>query len=461
MLMSNLIAARVQMGNSLAFHIAFVVLAMGMPLMLCIAEGLALWHKDPVWMAIARRWSKAVAMIFIIGAVSGTVISFELGLLWPSYTQFAGSIIGPLFAFEGIFFFTEAIFLGIYLYGWDRLSPLAHWICSFPIWISGLFAAFIIVTVNSWMNTPTGFVVQNGQITGINSLQAIFNPAQPYEVVHMILASFVGIGFGVATVYAIAILRGKRDAYHRKAMLLGMVVGLVSIPLQMIAGDAIARSLETQQPVKLASMEAVYTTSNDVPLHLMGFPNVPQQSWYTQGLVIPDGLSLLVGFSPNTTVQGLNSVPANDRPSDPLIVIIHLAFDLMVLFGTFMMLVAFVFWILFIVRRGRMPEYGWLLWAIILCGPMAFLAVEFGWVGTEEGRQPWVIYNYLLTSDAVTVAPYLNFTFGVFTIIYSLMAIILIVLLLRLARQPMPKMEWAAVTAINPAEESTVLVQES
>src|SRR5215471_11475244 len=255
-------------------------------------------------MAIARRWSKAVALIFIIGAVSGTVISFELGLLWPSYINFAGQIIGPLFAFEGIFFFTEAIFLGIYLFGWNRLSPLAHWICSFPIWISGIFAALIIVTVNSWMNTPTGFQVQNGKLVGINSWQAIFNPSQPYEIVHMVLAAFVGIGFGVAMVYAIAILRGKRDAYHRKAMLLGLTVGLVSIPLQMIAGDAIARSLETQQPIKLASMEAVYNTSSHVPLHLMGIPNVPAQGWFTQGLVIPNGLSLLVGFSPDTTVIG-------------------------------------------------------------------------------------------------------------------------------------------------------------
>ena len=454
--MSNLIAARVQMGNSLAFHIIFVVLAMGMPLMLCIAEGLALWRKDPVWMLLARRWSKAVALIFIIGAVSGTVISFELGLLWPTYINYTGAIVGPLFAIEGIFFFVEAIFVGIYLYGWDRLSPRVHWICSFPIWISGIFAALIIVTVNSWMNTPAGFEVQNGKLTGINSFQAIFNAAQPYEVVHMILASFVGIGFGVATVYAIAILRGKRDEYHRKAMLLGLTLGLVSIPLQMIAGDAIARSLETQQPVKLASMEAVYNTSKDVPLHLMGIPNVPQQSWYTNGLVIPDGLSLLVGFSPNTTVEGLNAVPANDRPSDPLIVIIHIAFDLMVLFGTFMMLVAFVFWILFFVRRGKIPEYGWLLWGIILCGPMAFIAVECGWVVTEEGRQPWVIYNFLRTSDAVTTAPYLNFTFGVFTIIYILMTIMLIILLVRQAHTPMPKMEWAEVTRVSPVEKPAV-----
>ena len=454
--MSNLLAARVQMGNSLAFHIIFSVLSIGMPLLLCIAEGLALWHKDPVWMALARRWSKAVALIFIIGAVSGTVISFELGLLWPTYINFAGQIIGPLFAFEGIFFFTEAIFLGIYLYGWDRLSPLAHWICSFPIWLSGIFAALIIVTVNSWMNTPAGFQIQNGKLVGINSWQAIFNPSQPYEIMHMILAAYVGIGFGVAAVYAVAMLRGKRDEYHRKAMLLGLTVGLVAIPLQMIAGDAIARSLATQQPIKLASMEAVYTTSTHVPLHLMGIPNVPQQSWYTQGLVIPDGLSDLVGFSPNTRVIGLNTVAANDRPSDPLIVFIHVAFDLMVLFGTFMMLIAFVFWILFFVRRGVIPEYGWLLWGIILCGPMAFLAVEFGWVVTEEGRQPWVIYNYLLTSQAVTPAPYLNITFSVFTLIYLLMSIMLIVLLLRQARTPMPKMEWAAVTAMNPAAKQAV-----
>ena len=454
--MSNLIAARVQMGNSLAFHIIFSVLAIGMPLMLCIAEGLALWHKDPVWMAIARRWSKAVALMFIIGAISGTVISFELGLLWPTYINYTGQIVGPLFAIEGIFFFVEAIFLGIYLYGWDRLSPRAHWICSFPIWISGIAAALIIVTVNSWMNTPAGFEVQNGQLTGLNTLQAIFNPSQPYEVVHMILACYVGIGFGVAAVYAVAMLRGKRDEYHRKAMLLGLTLGLVSIPLQMIAGDAIARSLATQQPIKLASMEAVYNTSTHVPLHLMGIPNVPQQSWYTQGLVIPDGLSLLVGFSPDTTVQGLNTAPPNNRPGDALIVIIHVAFDLMVIFGIFMTLVAFVFWILFFVRKRIIPEYGWLLWGIILCGPMAFLAVEFGWVVTEEGRQPWVIYNYLRTSDAVTPAPYLNITFTIFTIIYILMSIILIVLLLRLARTPMPKMEWAAVTAVNPAEPSAV-----
>jgi cytochrome d ubiquinol oxidase subunit I len=456
--MTPLTAARIQMGNSLAFHIIFSVLSVGLPLMLCIAEGLALWQKDPVWMAIARRWSKAIALIFVVGAVSGTVISFELGLLWPSYTQFAGAVVGPLFAFEGIFFFTEAIFLGIYLYGWDRLSPRAHWLCTFPIWIAGLGAAPMIVSVNSWMNTPTGFVLQNGQITGVNSLEAIFNPSAPYEVVHMILACYVGVGFTVATVYAIALLRGKRDEYHRKALLLGLTVGLIAIPLQMIVGDAITRSLEKDQPIKLASIEAVYDTSTHVPLHLMGIPNVAQQSWLTNGLVIPDGLSLLVGLNPDTTVIGLNAVPANDRPSNTLIPIIHLSFDLMVLFGTFILLVAIVFWLLFFLRKRVIPEYKWLLWAIILCGPMSLLAVEFGWIVTEEGRQPWVIYNYLRTSDAVTTAPFLNITFGVFTIIYLLMTIMLIVLLLRQARVPLPKMEWAEITgeSQSPAEKPAV-----
>jgi cytochrome d ubiquinol oxidase subunit I len=450
--MSNLLAARVQMGNSLAFHIIFSVLSIGLPLLLCIAEGLALWRKDPVWMAIARRWSKAVALIFVVGAVSGTVISFELGLLWPTYINYTGAIVGPLFAFEGIFFFTEAIFLGIYLYGWNRLSPRAHWLCSFPIWIAGLGAVPMIVTVNSWMNTPAGFVLQNGQLTGINTVQAIFNPSQPYEVVHMILACYVGIGFAVAAVYAIPMVRGKRDEYRRKALLLGMTAGLIAIPLQMISGDAIARSLATQQPIKLASMEAVYNTSTHVPLHLMGIPNVPQQTWYTQGLVIPNGLSLLVGFSPDTLVIGLNSVSANDRPSVALIPIIHLAFDLMVLFGSFILLIAVVFWLLFFVRKRVIPEHKWLLWCIILCGPMALLSVEFGWIVTEAGRQPWTIYHYLRTSDAVTTAPFLNITFLIFTIIYILISVMLITLLLRQARTPLPEMEWAAVTRESPGQ---------
>src|SRR5215813_2185632 len=230
--MSDLLASRAQMGTSLAFHIIFSSLGVGIPLLLCIVEGLALKTKNPVWMMLARRWTRAVAILFAIGAVSGTILSFELGLLWPTYTKFAGAVIGLPFMLEGFAFFLEAIFLGLYLYGWDRLSPRAHWLCSFPIWISGLASAWFIVSANSWMNTPAGFVMKHGTIVGIDPLQAIFNPSTPYETVHMILACYVATGFSVAAVYAFCYLRGNRSEYVRKGVLLGMLMALVATPLQ-------------------------------------------------------------------------------------------------------------------------------------------------------------------------------------------------------------------------------------
>src|SRR5947209_18343280 len=207
LLLSDLPAARAQMGTSLAFHIIFSALGVGLPLLLCIAEGLALWRKDPDWMALTRRWTKGFAILFAVGAVSGTVISFELGLLWPTYIKYSGSIIGLPFALEGFAFFTEAIFLGLYLYGLNRLSPRAHWLCSFPVWISGLASAWFVVSANSWMNTPAGFQIVHGQITAINPFQAILNPSTPYQTTHMILACYVATGFSVAAIYAKAILR--------------------------------------------------------------------------------------------------------------------------------------------------------------------------------------------------------------------------------------------------------------
>ncbi len=235
--MSDLLAARAQMGTSLAFHIIFASLGVGLPLLLCIAEGLALWRKDATWMTLTRRWTKAFALLFAIGAVSGTILSFEIGLLWPTFTKFSGSIIGLPFALEGFAFFIEAIFLGLYLYGWERLSPRTHWLCSFPLWISGAASAWFIVSANSWMNTPTGFQITHGQVTGINPLQAILNPSTPYETTHMLLAAYVATGFGVAAVYAIQILRGKREPYYRKGLMLAMALGeLAGIPMRPFSG---------------------------------------------------------------------------------------------------------------------------------------------------------------------------------------------------------------------------------
>ena len=445
--MSDLLAARAQMGTSLAFHIVFSALGVGLPLLLCIAEGLALKTKNPVWMMLTRRWARAAAILFAIGAVSGTILSFELGLLWPTYTRFAGAVVGLPFLLEGFAFFTEAIFLGLYLYGWDRLSPRAHWLCSFPIWISGLASAWFIVSANSWMNTPAGFVIKNGQITDINPLQAIFNPSTPYETVHMILACYVATGFAVAAVYAFYYLRGKRTEYVRKGVLLGMLMALVATPLQIISGDFNARFLANYQPVKFAAMEGVIKTQAGVPIKVGGLVD-PDTGEIKYAIEIPDGLSFLAYDDFNAVIKGLDQVP---RAYWPSIAIVHLSFDGMVGSGLFILLVALVFWTLYWFRKRAFPQNRLLLWGVVLAGPLAFLAIELGWMVTEIGRQPWVIYGYgyppgygLLTKDAVTTAPFLNISFLLFSLIYVLLAVALIWLLLKVARRPLPQVRLAA-----------------
>jgi cytochrome d ubiquinol oxidase subunit I len=435
--MSNLLAARAQMGTSLAFHIIFSALGVGIPLLLCIVEGLALRTKNPVWMMLTRRWARAAAILFAIGAVSGTILSFELGLLWPTYTKFAGAVIGLPFMLEGFAFFTEAIFLGLYLYGWDRLSPRAHWLCSFPIWISGLASAWFIVSANSWMNTPAGFVIKHGKIVDINPLQAIFNPSTPYETVHMILACYVATGFAVASVYAFAFLRGKRDDYYRKGLMVGILMAVIATPLQMISGDFNARYLANYQPVKFAAMEGVFHTEQGAPLELGGLAD-PKTGQIHYAIEIPKGLSLLAYLNPNATIKGLDQVPHQDWPN-PLLV--HSSFDGMVASGMFGLLVALLFWGLYWFKKRTFPENRLLLGGIVLAGPLAFLAIELGWMVTELGRQPWVIYGYLRTKDAATTAPWLNVSFLTFSLIYILLSVALIWLLLQVAHRPLPQVQ--------------------
>jgi cytochrome d ubiquinol oxidase subunit I len=463
--MPDLLAARAQMGTSLAFHIIFSALGVGLPLLFCIAEGLALKTKNPTWMMLTRRWTRAAAILFAIGAVSGTILSFELGLLWPTYIKYAGAVVGLPFALEGFAFFIEAIFLGLYLYGWDRLSPRAHWLCSFPIWISGAASAWFIVSANSWMNTPAGFTIKHGVITGINPIEAMLNPSTPYETVHMILACYVATGFAVAAVYAWAILHGKRDEYYRKGLLLGMAMGIIAIPLQIISGDLNARFLVNAQPAKLAAMEGVFHTESGAPLLLGGLAD-PQTGKVYYALEIPKGLSILAKDDPNATIRGLDSFAPGDRPNAALV---HPSFDGMVVSGFFTLFVGAVFWLLYFFRRRRgpidralgsgagqgehpqgtpppkrrrvVPENRLLLWGIVLAGPLSFLAIELGWMVTEFGRQPWTIYGILRTKDAVTTAPWLNISFLVFSLIYVLLAAALIRLLIGVARSPLPKVE--------------------
>ena len=435
--MSNLLAARAQMGTSLAFHIIFSALGVGIPLLLCIVEGLALRTKNPVWMMLTRRWARAAAILFAIGAVSGTILSFELGLLWPTYTKFAGAVVGLPFMLEGFAFFTEAIFLGLYLYGWDRLSPSAHWLCSFPIWISGLASAWFIVSANSWMNTPAGFVIKNGKIVDINPLQAIFNPSTPYETVHMILACYVATGFATAAVYAFALLRGKRSEYIRKGLMVGILMAVIATPLQIISGDFNARYLANYQPVKFAAMEGVVRTEQGVPLKIGGLAD-PETGEIRYALEIPKGLSLLAYLNPNATIKGLDQAPRQDWPN---VLLVHSSFDGMVGSGLFGLLVAVLFWGLYWFKKRTFPENRLLLRGIVLAGPLAFLAIELGWMVTELGRQPWVIYGYLRTRDAVTTAPWMNVSFLIFSLVYILLSVALIWLLLQVARRPLPQVQ--------------------
>jgi cytochrome bd ubiquinol oxidase subunit I len=432
--MPDLLAARAQMGTSLAFHIIFAALGVGLPLLLCVAEGLALRRKDVNWMMLTRRWTKAFALLFAIGAVSGTILSFEIGLLWPTYTKFSGSIIGLPFALEGFAFFLEAIFLGLYLYGWERLSPRVHWLCSFPVWISGAFSAWFIVSANSWMNTPAGFEMKNGQVTGINPFLAMLNPSTPYETTHMLLAAYVATGFGVATIYAVAMLRGKRGDYYRKGLLLGMAMGAIAIPLQIFSGDMNARFLVDAQPAKLAAMEAVFHTEKGAPLKIGGIVD-DKTGQVLYAIEIPDGLSILGTGNPHGTIRGLDTYAPQDRP-DPFFV--HPSFDGMVGSGFFALFIAGVFWLLYFRRKRVIPENRLLLWGIVLSGPLSFIAIELGWMVTELGRQPWVIYGILRTKDAVTTTPGLNLSFLGFSGLYVVLAATLTVLLLRLARSPLP-----------------------
>lgn len=439
--MSNLLAARAQMGTSLAFHIVFAALGVGLPLLLCIAEGLALRKKDATWLALARQWAKAFAILFAVGAVSGVIIEFELSLLWPTFTKFSGSIIGLPFALEGFAFFLEGIFLGIYLFGWDRLSPRVHWLCSFPIWISGTFSAWFVVSANSWMNSPAGFRIVHGKVIGVDPFQAILNPATPYETTHMILACYVVAGFGAAAVYAVGMLRGKRDDYHRKGLLLALAVGTAAIPFQIISGDLNARFLEQSQPEKYAAMEGIFQSGNGQPLYVGGLAD-PQTGKVYFAIEIPHGESLIAHFDLNSYSRGLNSFPADNRPN-PLPV--HLSFDGMVACGLFAFFVGLLFLFLYLKRKRVVPEKNWLLWGVAIAGPLSFVAMELGWMVTEIGRQPWVIYGILRVKDAVNPAQWMGVSFFIFSCIYVLLGATLIVLLVQLAHRPKPETRWPAL----------------
>ena len=429
---THLTAGRAQMGTSLSFHLMFAVLGVGLPLMMLAAEGIHLRTGDPLWRALARRWAKVFAVLFAVGAVSGTIISFELGLLWPRFMAFAGGIIGLPFSLEGAAFFIEAIFIGIYLYGWDRLSPRAHWVSGLPVAISAAASAFFVVTANAWMNVPRGFTLAHGRVTHVDPLAAMFNPAWATETSHMVLGAYLATALGVASVYAAGMLRGRRDAYHRKALALALSTAAILAPLQVGVGDLLGRTVAANQPAKLAAIEGLTRTERGAGLDIGGFP-IPGHNGDVLNAKVPHLLSLLAFDKPNATVRGLDTFPTSDR--SPLAAPVRLAFIGMVGIGTGLVVLMLWYW-LRRRRRGLGPEDRVTLLALVAAGPLAFLANELGWLVSELGRQPWVVYGVFRTSNAVTTARGLGATFTAFSILYVGLTALTIWGVRRIARRP-------------------------
>jgi cytochrome bd ubiquinol oxidase subunit I len=427
--LSQLGPARSQMAFTLGFHIILASLGVALPALMLIANYRGLRRDDADALLLARRWSKAVAVTFAVGAVTGTVLSFEFGLLWPEFTGTFGKVFGVLFAIEGIFFFLEAIFVAIYIFGWERLRPWTHFWAGVPIVICGLGGAYSVVAVNSWMNQPQGYTMSGGKVTDVEPLKVIFNKAVPYEVPHMLLAAYLVTGFIVASIYAVGMLRGRRDRYHRLGLLIPLTVACALSPIQFAVGDSAARAIADHQPIKFAAMECVQTTSTDVTEYIYGRCT---SEGVKGGIGIPGFDSWLVGFSTDTQVTGLDTVPADDRP--PANTMLHWAFDTMVGVGSaFIALglwLAFAWW-----RRRDIPRTKWFLRAVAVSGAAAVVAMECGWIVTEVGRQPWIVYEVMRTKDAVTQASGVWVTFVGVLLLYAVLGTALVLTLRAMSRR--------------------------
>jgi cytochrome d ubiquinol oxidase subunit I len=425
----EVVPARAQMATTLGFHIILACLGIALPSVVLLAEFIGLRRGDETALRLARRWSQAMGVLVAVGAVTGTVLSFEMGLLWPGLMRRYGAVLGFPFAVEGLFFFLEAIFAGIYLWGWRRLGGWAHWWSGVPIALSGIFGAMSVIAVNAWMNQPGGFTQRGGRIVSVNPGQVYFNRAAIYEMPHMILAAYMVTGFLVAGVYAAGILRGRADRYHYAGFALGFVPAAVLTPFQIFVGDTAARAIANGQPVKFASMEYVPRTSRHVPEWLGG---VYVNGHVSGGVKIPGLDSILVGFGPGTKVIGWDSVPPAFRP--PVVWLLHLCFDVMVGLG-FLLLLAGLWALHQWWRHRRLPRQRPFWWAGAVSGVAAVVAMECGWVVTEVGRQPWVVYRLQTTAAAATTNGGVITSLSLVIVVYAVLGTATIAILRMLARR--------------------------
>jgi cytochrome d ubiquinol oxidase subunit I len=427
---SNLLAARNQMAFTLGFHIVLACLGVALPATILAANYLGLKRGDADAMELARRWSKAMAVTFAVGAVTGTVLSFEFGLLWPEFMDRFGAAFGVAFAIEGIFFFIEAIFLAIYIYGWKRLGGWAHFWSGVPMVITGIGGAFSVVAANAWMNQPQGFTLNGaGKVVDVEPLKVLLNPATGYEVAHMLLAAYMVVGFLVASIYAVGMLKGRRDRIHRLGLLIPLTIACIATPVQLFVGDTAAREIASDQPAKFAAMECVQETGTDQTEYLGG---ICTKDGVKGAIGIPGLNSFLVGWSTDTKVIGLDDIPDDEEP--PAHTLLHLSFDTMVGIGSALFLLAlwlaFSWW-----RRRDIPRTPWFLRAVSVSGAGAIVALWCGWIVTEVGRQPWIVYGHMRTSEAVTKADGIWFTFGLIVALYAALGTGLVLVLRSMSRR--------------------------
>jgi cytochrome d ubiquinol oxidase subunit I len=426
-----LFEARQMQALSFAAHIPLVCFGIAFPALVVFAEWLYLRTGNPLYRTLAKRWSKVMIALFAVGVVTGTILSFELGLLWPNFMATFGDVFGLAFALEGFSFFLEAIFIAIYVYGWDHLSPRAHFLCGFPILVAGLSGSLFVISVNGWMNHPTGFELREGRAVDVHPFDALFaNDYFWHEVVHMYLAAYIVAGFLTAAVYAWGWLCGRRGPYERAALVIPLTVAALAAPAQIIVGDWAAREVAKEQPVKLAAFEGLHDTTRSAPVHVLGWYDGEEVEY---GIRVPRLLSLLAFHDPDAEVKGLETVPPDERPP---VNVVRIAFQTMVGIGVGLALVGALYLLVWL-RQRRVPRSPWFYRAMVLAGPLSLVALICGWVTTEVGRQPWVVYEVMQTSEAVTGADGIPVGYTVLVLVYLGLAGAVIWILRRLARAPL------------------------
>jgi len=415
--MENLDYARLQMAFTLGFHIIFACIGMVMPFFMVVSHKKWLNTRNPVYLKLTKVWQKGVAIFFVTGAVSGTALSFELGMLWPEFMKHAGPIIGMPFSLEGAAFFIEAIALGFYLYGWNKLPEKFHWFTGVIIGISGVASGILVVSANSWMNAPSGFEYSNGVFSNIDPVKAFLNPAWFTEALHMTLAAFIATSFAVAGIHALQIFRNRKVEIHKAAFKIAILFGACAAILQPLSGDLSAKDVAERQPVKLAAMEAHYETQKGAPLFIGGIVNEEEQT-VTNKIEIPKALSFLAFGDFDAEVKGLNDFPKDEIPP---VAIVHYAFQTMVGIGTLLVLSGLLYFISLKKKSWMNSKKYWLFFTLL--APLGFVALEAGWIVTEVGRQPWIIHNIMRTKDAVTPMPGIKFSFYMYVCLYVILGI--------------------------------------